>query len=253
MLSKSHYYHGTIRNLVIAFGRIFQGLRLHRVNSRTQEIEQIIEVPVSYGPREKWLARLQETPNTDKKIAITLPRIGFELTGMKYDPTRKIQKMNQLRSEQSAEKTFETAFSPVPYNMFFNLYVVAKTNDDALQIVEQILPFFPPQFTVTLNLVPSADIQQDIPITLMDVNFTDSYEGSFETRREIIYTLSFEVKCNLYGPVSTSSTILKTIVNIDPEYGTIARRATSEAISDGSGNWEIIDEIFDIERDPANY
>ena len=253
MLTKPHYYHGTIRNTVIAFGRIFEGLKLHRVNRNTNEVEQVIEVPISYGPREKWLARLQETPNLDKKLAITLPRIGFELTSLKYDPSRKIQKMLQLRSAPNADQTFETAFSPVPYNLYFDLYIVTKTNDDALQIVEQILPFFPPQFTVTLNLVPEADIQQDVPITLIDTNFTDSYEGSFETRREIIYTLSFEVKVNLYGPVSTASTILQTIANIDPTYGTVARKATSTASQDQSGNWNVIDDIFDIPRDPESY
>ena len=226
---------------------------MHRVNRNTQEVEQVIEVPISYGPREKWLARLQETPNLDKKTAITLPRIGFELTGVKYDPARKIQKMLQLRSAPDAEQSFETTFSPVPYNLYFNLYIVTKTNDDALQIVEQILPFFPPQFTVTLNLVQEVDIKQDVPITLLETNFTDSYEGSFETRREIIYTLTFEVKINLYGPVSTSSTILQTIANIDPTYGTIARRATSTATQDPSGEWEILDEIFDIPREPENY
>lgn len=238
---------------MIAFGRVFEGLKLHRVNRNTQEVEQVIEVPISYGPREKWLARLQETPNLDKKTAISLPRIGFELTGMKYDAERKIQKMLQLRSIPGTDQSFETTFSPVPYNLYFNLYIVTKTNDDALQVVEQILPFFPPQFTVTLNLVPSADIQQDVPITLIETNFTDSYEGSFDTRREIIYTLTFEVKINLYGPVNTASTILQSIANIDPTYGTVTRRIVSTADQDPSGEWEIVDEAFDIPRDPENY
>lgn len=249
MLTKPHYYHGTIRNTVIAFGRVFQGLKLHRVNRTSGEVEQVIEVPVSYGPREKWLARLQETPDLDRKTAITLPRIGFELVSMKYDADRKIQKMLQLRSLPHADKSFETAFSPVPYNLMFNLYIVTKTNDDALQIVEQILPFFPPQYTITLNLVKDVDISQDVPITLVDTNFSDSYEGSFETRREIIYTLTFEVKVNLYGPVETASTILQTIAKIDPDYGTVARTATSTATREPSGDWDIVDEIFDVDRE----
>lgn len=255
MLGKGHYYHGIIKKVVIVFGRLFEGLKIHRVNNQTDEVEQVIEVPVSYGPREKWLARLQETPDIDKKTAITLPRIGFELVSMQYEAHRKIQTMNLVRSDNSTTtKEIDAVYAPVPYSLMFQLYIITKTNEDALQIIEQILPFFPPQHTVTMNIVPAIGINQDIPITLSGVNFQDTYDGSFETRREIIYTLTFEVKCNLFGPVERKGTILQTIMNIDPKYGEVSRRARSTATLDElSGNWDILDELFDIDRDPSIY
>lgn len=253
MLGYEHFHHSIIRKIVVVFGRIFEGLKIERADNDGNVI-QIIDVPISYGPKEKWLARLQEKPDITKKTAITLPRMGFEMVAMQYDPSRKIQTMNRIKANNmTATKETDEMYAPVPYNLTFNLYIVTKTIGDALQIVEQIVPFFTPQFTTTINIVQELEISQDIPITLVGTSFTDSYEGSFEQRREIIHTLTFDIKCNLYGPVTRAGTILETIMNIDPKYGTIARRATSTASQDINGIWNVEDAIYDIERDPAIY
>ena len=249
MLGYGHFHHGIIRKVVVTFGRLFEGLKIERVNS-IGEVEQVIDVPVSYGPKEKWLARLQEQPDLTKKSAITLPRIGFEIVGMQYAPSRKIQTMNQILADNTTQaKEINATFAPVPYDLTFNLYIVTKTSGDAFQIVEQILPFFTPAFTTTINIVPEVGINQDVPITLVGTNFTDNYEGSFDERREIIFTLTFDVKCALFGPVNKVNTILETIMTIDPMYGTIARLATSKATQQGDGSWDITDDVIDVTRE----
>ena len=253
MLGYSPYYHGILKKVVVAFGRIFTGLKIVREDKQGNPV-QIIDVPVSYGPKDKWLARLQEQADLTNKTAITLPRIGFEMVAMSYDPSRKIQTMNLIKADNSTtNENVDATFSPVPYNVTFNLYIVAKTNSDALQIVEQILPFFTPQYTITMDVVPEVLINQDIPVTLVNSSFTDSYEGAFSDKREIIYTLTFDIKCYLFGPATKYNTILQTIMNIDPMYGTITRRATSTATQNIDGEWTITDAIVDINRDPTIY
>ena len=249
MLGHSHYHHDTLRNLVVVFGRIFDGLKIHRTNDKG-EVEQIVDVPVSYGPKEKWLARIQESPDLTKKSAITLPRIGFEMTGLGYDPSRKLQTMTTVRSTSSPlDKSYNAAFAPVPYNVGFNVYIVTKTTNDALQLVEQILPFFTPGYTATLEILPDVGVDQDVPIIVTGTSFSDSYEGSFEQRREIIWTISFEAKCALYGPTDKKATILETIMTIDPQYGDISRLARSKATyNETTESYDIADSVIDVAR-----
>jgi len=203
-----HFYHQTSRDIVVAFGSIFNNIYLVRRNSSGQ-VSQTLKVPLAYGPKQKWLVRITDDPKLQKQVAITLPRIGFEITGLEYDSTRKLNraiKVKKTASTQSSEK-LASSYMPVPYNLNFELYVMAKNSDDALQIVEQILPFFQPEYAITLNERPELDIIRDVPIVLNSIGYEDNYEGEFAIRKAIIYTLSFTAKYFLYGPVYSQKVI----------------------------------------------
>lgn len=244
------YYHGITRKLIIAIGNLFSGFRIERMNS-LGTVEQTIDVPVSYGNREKWLQKISEDPSLDKRVLVTLPRIGFEMIGLEYDPSRKLNKLTQFRScGVNASGNPTTAFAPVPYNINFMVYIMAKTQDDALQLVEQILPLFSPQYVITLNMIPSLGIVQDIPFTLNGVDFNDSYEGPMENRREVVYTLSFTAKTEFMGPINTddAKTILHTRVKVDPMSGEVARQVNWDVVGDPAGQYQLVDSYFDITR-----
>ena len=204
------FYHETVRKVVIAFGTLFNDINLVRKdNSGT--IIQSMKVPLAYGPRQKFLARLAEDPALLKAIAVTLPRIGFEIQNLSYDPARKLSRVQKFKKVKGANtKQLDTQYMPVPYNLEFELYVMAKQSDDALQIVEQILPYFQPDYTLTINDMSDMGIKKDVPIILNGISYEDSYDGDFESRRALIYTLTFTTKFYLYGPV-TSSKVIKTV------------------------------------------
>ena len=204
------FYHETIRNIVIAFGTIFNDIQLIRKdNSGT--ITQTMKVPLAYGPREKFLVRLREDADLTKQVAITLPRIGFEIKNLAYDSARKMSRVQRFKKVKGANtKQLDTQYMPVPYNLEFELYIMAKQSDDALQIVEQILPYFQPDYALTINDMADMGITRDIPIVLNSIGYEDSYDGDFTTRRALIYTLSFTTKFYLYGPV-TSAKVIKTV------------------------------------------
>lgn len=242
------YYHGVVRKLIVAVGTLFTGIKIERRNS-LNVVEQTIDVPVSYGNREKWLQRIQEEPTLDKRVMITLPRIGFEMTGLSYDPTRKLNKLTQLRTcGTNAQGNVTTAFAPVPYNIDFMVYVMTKTQEDGLQIIEQILPYFSPQYVVSVNLIPDMGIVQDIPFNLNGVTVNDSYEGPMEQRREIIYTLSLTAKTEFLGPINNAAKpIIHTEAKVDPLYGVLGRQVDTTAIGT-SDNYTTVDDYFDIAR-----
>ena len=204
------FYNETIRKVVIAFGTMFNDIHLVRKdNSGT--IIQTMKVPLAYGPRQKFLVRLREDADLTKQVAVTLPRIGFEITGLSYDPARKLNRVQKFRKVKGGNnKQLDTQYMPVPYNVDFELYVLSKQSDDALQIVEQILPYFQPDYTVTIKDNIEMDTKRDVPVILNSVSYEDDYEGDFTSRRSIIYTLSFTTKFYLYGPV-TSSKVIKTV------------------------------------------
>ena len=204
------FYHETIRNIVVAFGTLFNDIQLIRKdNSGT--ITQTMKVPLAYGPREKFLVRLREDADLTKQVAITLPRIGFEIQNLAYDSARKMSRVQRFKKVKGANtKQLDTQYMPVPYNLEFELYVMAKQSDDALQIVEQILPYFQPDYALTINDMADMGITRDIPIVLNSIGYEDSYDGDFTTRRALIYTLSFTTKFYLYGPV-TSAKVIKTV------------------------------------------
>ena len=209
-----YFYNQSTRNVVVAFGTLFNTIQLHKKDG-SGNIVQSMKVPLAYGPKQKWLSRLTEDPNLSKKVAVTLPRIGFEISGITYDPARKLQKTVKVKKVADGidNNQVKSGFMPVPYNINFELYVLSKNSDDALQIVEQILPFFQPDYTVTMKEIPELDIIRDVPIILNSVGYEDDYEGSFTSRRSIIYTLSFTAKYYMYGPVTASNVIRRVQVD----------------------------------------
>ena len=206
----THFYNEGLRKLTIAFGQLFNNIVLQNT-SNTGAVTKRIRVPLAYAPKEKFLVRLEQQANLqqDREVAITLPRLGFEITGLSYDATRKINKMQKTIRVKTAEtgKTMNFNRAPVPYNINFSLYSFTATAENGLQIIEQILPFFQPEYTVTMNVVPELDIKRDIPIILNTVNYEDTYNGEFTQRRAVIYTLNFTAKTYLYGPIYSSKVI----------------------------------------------
>tara|TARA_X000000368_G_C22937416_1_gene670521 strand:- start:278 stop:1105 length:828 start_codon:yes stop_codon:yes gene_type:complete len=211
MLGKSHFYHEAIKRAVSVFGTMFNEIDIQRDNA-DGSATQNVRVPLSYGPKQKFIARLDSAAdlmdNTNSRVAMTLPRIAFDITGLTYDAERKLGKLKQYKLQDAGDNTvLRTQFAPVPYNINFGLYVLAKNTEDALQIVEQILPFFTPDFTVTMTTVPGTSEKRDVPIVLQDVSYTDEYEGDFQSRRVITWNLNFEMKTYLYGSISSSEII----------------------------------------------
>ena len=204
------FYHETIRKIIVAFGTLFNDIHLVRKDN-SGNVTQTMKVPLAYGPREKFLVRLREDADLTKQVAITLPRIGFEIKNLSYDSARKLNRVQRFKKVKgTTNKQLDAQFMPVPYNLDLELYVMAKQSDDALQIVEQILPFFQPDYTLTVNDMSDMGIKRDVPIVLNSISYEDSYEGDFASRRALIYTLSFTSKFYLYGPV-TSSSVIKTV------------------------------------------
>lgn len=201
------FYHETIRKIIVSFGTIFNNIQIVRKNS-SGNITQSMKVPLAYGPKQKFLTRIREDASISKTTAITLPRIAFEIQTLSYDTTRKLNRVTKIRKTSAkGSGKLETQYMPVPYNVDLQLFVMAKSGDDALQIIEQILPFFQPEYTVTMNVVPELNLVRDIPIILNSVNYEDTYNGEFTQRRAVIYTLSFTAKTYLYGPMSNQKVI----------------------------------------------
>jgi len=208
----STFYHETMRKCVVGFGTLFNDIHITRKDSSGSVI-QSMKVPLAYGAKQKFLTRLREDPNITKSVAITLPRIGFEIGPITYDSTRKLNKIQKVKKAGSAGNKVDTQYMPVPYNIDFELYVMSKNSDDALQIVEQILPYFQPDYTITINDIVQMSSKRDVPIILSGVSYEDNYEGEFAERRAIIYTLTFTAKMYLYGPVITGQVVTKVQVD----------------------------------------
>ena len=199
-----YFYHEILRKTIISFGTLFNGITVKTTDGGT--IVNATKVPLAYGPTQKFLARLTQSPDLNKATAITLPRMSFEFTGLTYDPSRKVTTTQKfVVKDPVTNKNTSKAYMPVPYNMQFELAIMCKLNDDALQIVEQILPYFQPAYTVTVNLVGSINEKRDIPIILENVTMQDDYEGDFMERRVLLYTLRFSAKTYLFGPVSSAT------------------------------------------------
>lgn len=200
-----YFYHEILRRTIIAFGTLFNGMSIYHKNE-SDETVSIIKVPLAYGPTQKFLARLEQSPDLSKSVQITLPRMSFEFTGLTYDPSRKATTTQTFIAKSTSDGSdVRKSYLPVPYNMQFELSIMSKLNDDALQIVEQILPYFQPSFSVTVNLVDTIGEKRDIPIILENITMQDDYEGDYMTRRVLIYTLRFTAKTYLFGPVSSAN------------------------------------------------
>lgn len=201
--------HDTLRKYIIVFGTLFNDIYINRTNS-SGEVIQTLKVPLTYGPKEKVLARLDQNPTMSNQVGIVLPRISFELTSMEYDPTRKLNTLNKLTKQSSTAGTDDEVkyqYQPVPYDMQFEMNILVKNSEDGTRIVEQIIPYFTPDFTVSVNLMPEVDAARDVPVILNSITHQDNYEGSFEERRSMIWTLTFTLKGWLYGPTKKSKLI----------------------------------------------
>jgi len=194
----TYHYHEIIRKTIIAFGTLFNDIHIKH-KDETKVISDM-RVPLAYGPTQKFLARLEQQADLNKPVQITLPRMSFEMTSIDYDASRKTGVTQTFRAVDGNK--MKKVFMPVPYNIGFELSILCKLNDDALQIVEQILPNFQPAFNLTVDLVESIGEKRDIPIVLNSVAFQDDYEGDFSTRRALIYRLQFTAKTYLFGPIA---------------------------------------------------
>ena len=225
------YYHQTIRKYVAVFGTLFNDINVVRRDA-SDVIKEQIKVPIAYSPRDRWILRLRRArgiSGTDEAVAMSLPRMGFDLTAITYDGTRKLNTMGRVFAANTAAgtSTLMKQYNPVPYNFDFSLYSMVSNAEDGAQIFEQIVPFFTPEFTVSVNLIPSMNIKPDITMVMNGVTIEDNYEGDFQATREIIWTLTFTMKGYIYPDVKTGSVVKTVIVNLrmpgdsdvsEPEY-----------------------------------
>lgn len=198
----------------MAFGTLFNDIKIKHKDNAGDDFS-IITVPIAYGPIQKFLARIEQVPDLKKRVAITLPRMSFEMTGISYDPSRKSSTMQTFKALDQDSNELTKVFMPVPYNVNFRLSIMSKLNEDALQVVEQILPYFQPHLNLTVDLVSSIGEKRDIPMILERIAMDDQYEGDFTTRRVLIYTLDFVAKTYLFGPVGTPNESLIKQVQVD--------------------------------------
>lgn len=211
MLNK--FYHSTIRKSIIAFGNMFNNITIDRKNS-SGAVVQSLRIPLAYAPRQKFLARIAQQPVVEETSQqVILPRMSFEMTGIMYDPQRRISLVQQNRSLNTSTTSLNAQYAPTPYNMNLSLYIYSKNQDDALQIVEQILPYFNPDYNLSFKAIPSMGITHDLPILLENITYEDDYEGDLSTRRSIIWTLNFVMKLNFYGPINRQGIIRR--VDVD--------------------------------------
>ena len=200
-----YFYHEILRRTVVSFGSLFNEISIKHTDN-SGNVKSVVKVPLAYGPTQKFLARLEQSPDLNKPVQITLPRMSFEFTGLTYDPTRKSTTTQTFIAKSAVDGTeTKKVYLPVPYNMQFELSIMCKLNDDALQIIEQILPFFQPSYSMTIELVDIINEKRDIPVILENITMQDDYEGNFTTRRVLIYTLRFTAKTYLFGPVSSAT------------------------------------------------
>ena len=211
----NYFYHEIIRKTVIAFGTLFNDIHVRHDDGAGNVISEI-KVPVAYGPRQKFLARIQQQPELNKATQITLPRMSFEITNISYDSARKagITQTFKAADTEDGDK-LKKVFMPVPYNLGFELNILVKLQDDGLQILEQILPFFQPGFTLSIDLVKSIGEKRDVPMILNTISQQDDYEGDFSTRRALIYTLAFTAKTFMFGHIAKTPEGLIRKVQLD--------------------------------------
>ena len=218
----TYFYHEITRKTVIAFGTLFNDIYVRHEDGAGNDISEM-KVPVSYGPRQKFLARIQQQPELNKATQISLPRMSFEISSITYDPTRKSGITQTFKVKEGEQ--MKKVFMPVPYNLGFELNILTKLQDDGLQILEQILPFFQPGFTLSVDLVKSIGEKRDIPMVLQSITQQDDYEGDFATRRALIYTLQFTAKTFMFGPIADTPEGLIRKVQLDYYSDTDTRTA----------------------------
>jgi len=214
----TYFYHETIKRAISIFGTMFNNISIKKIKADGTVLAEN-KVPISYGPKQKFLQRLAEEANLSdgNRTAISLPRMAFQLNGFEYDGSRQQNKLlrhtkTTLESSDSTKRGYQ--YQPAPYNLNFSLSILAKNANDALQIVEQIIPYFQPEYTVTMKMIDDMSDNRDVPIILNSISMEDTFEGSFEERRVIEYTLEFTMKLYFFGPVYTGN-VIKNVIERD--------------------------------------
>lgn len=211
----TYFYHEILRRTVIGFGTLFNNIEI-RHKDDAGKVQSKMKVPLAYGPIQKFLAKVEQQPQLNSRAAITLPRMSFEMTGIQYDATRKASITQTFKTCNTGTLgNIKKVYMPVPYNVSFALSIATKLNDDMLQIIEQILPYFQPGLNLSINLVDSIGEKRDVPIILENINMSDDYEGSFDNRRALITTLTFTAKTYLFGAIADNSDGLIKRVQVD--------------------------------------
>ena len=221
-----YFYHEIFRSVIIAFGSLFNEIEIQHKDGNDDTFS-IIKVPLAYGPTQKFLARLEQQSNLNKATQITLPRMSFEFTNLEYDPKRKATRTQSIQVTSSDGTVTKRAHMPVPYNMTIQLSIMTKLNDDMLQIVEQILPYFQPAYTLPIRLTELGETV-NVPVQIDNISMEDDYEGNFDTRRTLLYTLTFTAKTYLYGPVTDVSSSIIDKVSVGYVAGSKGRGGTAE-------------------------
>lgn len=221
----TYFYHEIIKKIIVGFGNIFNNITIKHLDSSNNLFSEL-RVPLAYGPSQKFLARIQQQADLNKPVQITLPRMSFEIVSIEYDPTRKSGITQTFKSSDGTN--LKKVFMPVPYNIGFELMLFTKLNEDAFQVVEQILPFFQPSFNITIDLISSIGEKRDIPIVLDSVSFEDDYEGDFSTRRALVYTFKFTAKAYLFGPIAETTDGLIRKVQVDTYTDTNIQKSKRE-------------------------
>jgi hypothetical protein len=230
------FYHNLLRKYTILIGTLFNNIKINRKDENGNEVS-LMKVPLTYAPKDKMLSRVVEDPNLDRPSATqTLPMLSLEIGKMFYDGSRKLNTINKLTKDRNEDKKkFNYLYNPVPYNIEFNLYIYSKNVEDSNKILEQILPYFTPDWTTTVELIPEMGINHDIPILLNNVNYEDNYDGSFKERRAIVWTLNFVLKGYFYGPVRNRGVIKfvnANIYNANVPDGQLSTAVNNTAISE---------------------
>lgn len=237
-----------IRHYTIAFGNMFNDLTVERKNNKTGDV-QTIGVPLAYGPKEKWLVRLRQDPDLDRPAAIQLPRMGFELNSIEYDSSRKLSTSQRQRKPSTSDANKHLyQYMPVPYNLNFTLNIMVKNANDGVAIVEQILPFFTPEWTFQVQTIPEMSLVKDIPLVLNSVSNEDTYEQGFEERRALIWTLDFTMKAYIYGPIHDASVIKKSLIN----FAVVANNGSLMVTDSDINNTDIVSTVKTIPGVNAN-
>jgi dUTPase len=215
----NHFYHSTMRKAVAVFGTIFNNINVIRTKADGSVLSQV-KVPLSYGPKQKFLARLDQSSGADASMAMKLPRMAFEITSLELDSTQKLGKRNTITESHASDVTKKkTIKHQVAYNINMSLFVMTKNQDDGLQVVEQILPYFQPEYSVSITPVSGFEYKQDVPIILTSVTISDDYEGDFLTRRALIYQLDFTMKMKFFGPTGNQGVIRGVEVDLNSDAG----------------------------------
>ena len=218
----AYTYNKIIRKCVIGFGTLFNNIECRKEN-KDGSVYSRMKVPLAYGPRQKFLARLEQQADLNQKVAITVPRLSFEMTGISYDSARKLAPTT-LTLKSDTANAVKKQYTPVPYNIDFELNIISKTNDEALEIVEQIVPIFQPSYQMTIKLVDGMQEFRDIPIILNSISYSDDYEGSFDEKKITLITMTFTCKSYIFGPVGTAAPIKKAKVDYTTEVDLNATR-----------------------------